>query len=273
MANPNPQLQAALTRFAAQPGVTPDQAAQLAAAVTREARLLQRLNDAAANGHLTGFALPAAGAVPNLVGSYDKASGVVTLPPGDFQPTGSVPGNVVASLRANDIAMRYAGCRINVRNALFRLVCRTRLAVEAIFLVTLCCGCAHSMKASDASIPAEEHVMVIEPSPAHDATYSFRFTCHPADGSASRVIQITGIILPIDSDGRISSVISVTIDGNPLPSHKLRLINSHFPERAVQERPWIACDGRRILIDIPYRDDKNDFVHFSVDENGELQFE
>lgn len=51
MANPNPQLQAALTQFAAQPGVTPDQAAQLAAAVTHDVRLLQRLNDDAAAGH------------------------------------------------------------------------------------------------------------------------------------------------------------------------------------------------------------------------------
>ena len=50
MADPNPQLQAALTRFAAQPGITPDQAAQLTAAVTQDARLLQRLNDDAAAG-------------------------------------------------------------------------------------------------------------------------------------------------------------------------------------------------------------------------------
>ncbi len=109
MADPNAQLQAALTRFAAQPGVTPDQAAQLAAAVTQDERLLQRLNDDAANGHLTGFSLPAAGAAPNLVGSYDKASGVVTLAPGDFLPSGSVPGNdLVASLRVQDMAARYA---------------------------------------------------------------------------------------------------------------------------------------------------------------------
>ena len=109
MAHPNAQLQAALTHFAAQPGVTPDQAAQLTAAVTHDARLLQRLNDDAAAGHLTGFALPPAGAAPNLTGTYDKASGVVTFPPGDFQPTGSVPGNdLVASLRVQDMAVRYA---------------------------------------------------------------------------------------------------------------------------------------------------------------------
>lgn len=90
-------------------GVTPDQATQLAAAVTHDARLLQRLNDDAAADHLAGFALPAAGAAPNLVGTYDKASGVVTLPPGDFQPSGSAPGNdLIASLRVQDMTARYA---------------------------------------------------------------------------------------------------------------------------------------------------------------------
>ena len=109
MTDPNPQLQAALARFAAQPGITPDQAAQLTAAVTQDARSLQRLNDDAAAGHLTGFALPSVGAAPNLTGTYDKASGVVTLPPGDFLSTGSVPGNdLVASLRVQDMTARYA---------------------------------------------------------------------------------------------------------------------------------------------------------------------
>ena len=44
MANPDLQLQAALPQFAAQPGVTPAQEAQLHAAVASDARLLGRLN-------------------------------------------------------------------------------------------------------------------------------------------------------------------------------------------------------------------------------------
>ena len=89
MAGPNPQLQAAITGFAAQPGVTPDQQAQLRAALTQDARLLQRLNQAAASDQLKGFALPQAGAAPDLAGTYDIASGVVTLPAGGFRPTGT----------------------------------------------------------------------------------------------------------------------------------------------------------------------------------------
>ena len=44
MAKPNPQLEAALARFAAQPGTTPDQEAQLRAAVVADADRLALLN-------------------------------------------------------------------------------------------------------------------------------------------------------------------------------------------------------------------------------------
>ncbi|WAT15987.1 hypothetical protein [Xanthomonas fragariae] len=76
MTNPNAQLQAAIAQFAAQPGITPDQEAQLRAAITQDANLLQHLNQNVANGQLKGFALPQAGAAANLAGTYDMASGV-----------------------------------------------------------------------------------------------------------------------------------------------------------------------------------------------------
>jgi len=44
MANLSPQLQTVLAQFAAQPGVTPAQEAQLHAAVASDARLLEQLN-------------------------------------------------------------------------------------------------------------------------------------------------------------------------------------------------------------------------------------
>jgi len=77
MANPNAQLQAAIAQFAAQPGITPDQEAQLRAAITQDANLLQHLNQDAASGQLKGFALPQAGAAANRARTYDMDSGVV----------------------------------------------------------------------------------------------------------------------------------------------------------------------------------------------------
>lgn len=89
MATPNSQLEAALAQFAAQPGTTPDQEAQLRAAVMADADKLDLLNQQATSGQLKGFALETPGVASNLIGSYDKATGIVTIPAASFQPSGS----------------------------------------------------------------------------------------------------------------------------------------------------------------------------------------
>jgi len=105
----NPQLEIALSQFAAQPGVTPAQQAQLRAAVASDARLLESLNQNAAEGHLKGFALPQVGTQPNLAGTYEMASGVVTLPASSFAPTGAVASaDLIATLRLQDMSLRFA---------------------------------------------------------------------------------------------------------------------------------------------------------------------
>lgn len=86
MANPNPQLEAALAQFAAQPGTTPAQEAQLRAAVVADADRLNLLNQQAATGQIKGFALEMPGGAPNLTGAYDKAAGVVTVPAAGSSP-------------------------------------------------------------------------------------------------------------------------------------------------------------------------------------------
>ena len=86
MVNPNHQLEAALARFAAQPGTTPEQEAQLRAAVVADADRLGALNRQAAAGQIKGFALEAPIGTPNLTGTYDKAPGVITVPAASFQP-------------------------------------------------------------------------------------------------------------------------------------------------------------------------------------------
>lgn len=92
MANPNPQLEAALAQFAAQPGITLDQEAQLRAAVVANTDRLGLLNRQAAVGQLKGFVLEASAGTPNLTGTYDKAAGVITLPVASFQPSGMAAG-------------------------------------------------------------------------------------------------------------------------------------------------------------------------------------
>ncbi|MCC4620955.1 hypothetical protein LL965_12950 [Xanthomonas cassavae CFBP 4642] len=106
MANPNPQLEAALAQFAAQPGTTPAQEAQLRAAVVADA---DRLNRQAVSGQLTGFALEVPGGAPNLTGRYDKATGVVTLPAASFQPGGSAAnGDLKAVVGLQGISVDFA---------------------------------------------------------------------------------------------------------------------------------------------------------------------
>ncbi|MBT2748078.1 MULTISPECIES: XVIPCD domain-containing protein [unclassified Lysobacter] len=105
----NTQLRASIAQFAHQPGVTLDQEAQLRATIASDADLLQRLNQAAANRQLTGFASASTGAGPNIVGTYDKASGVVTLPSNGFQAGGTAANpDLRASLRLQEMSLRFA---------------------------------------------------------------------------------------------------------------------------------------------------------------------
>lgn len=109
MANPNPQLEAALAQFAAQPGTTPDQQSQLRAAVVADADRLDLLNLQAAAGQIKGFALETAGGAPNLTGTYDKSAGVITVPATSFQPSGTVAGNdLKAALGLQAITVDFA---------------------------------------------------------------------------------------------------------------------------------------------------------------------
>src|SRR5690606_14306505 len=97
MAKPNPQLEAALAQFAAQPGATPDQEAQLRAALTADADRLAQLNQDAALGRITGFALEAVGSATEI-GGYDKQTGIISLPRASFQRGGAAAGDDLQSV-------------------------------------------------------------------------------------------------------------------------------------------------------------------------------
>src|SRR5690606_9314376 len=83
MAVPNQSLEALLRQFAAGPIAGQDGARQLRAALVADAERLSLLNDMAASGQLRGFAIETARAT--LIGTYDKQSGVISLPAASFQ--------------------------------------------------------------------------------------------------------------------------------------------------------------------------------------------
>lgn len=109
MAMPNPQLEAALARFAAQPGTTPDQEAQLRAGIIADTDKLALFNQQAATGQLKGFALETSGGTPNLTGTYDKAAAVITVPAASFQSSGTAVGSdLKATLGLQAITIDFA---------------------------------------------------------------------------------------------------------------------------------------------------------------------
>lgn len=106
MPGPNRQLTAALNQFALEPGVSPEQAAQLRAAINATPTLLNSLNADAANGHLRSFALAPPG--PASIGQYDIASGKVTLPAEVLTGTTPVNPDLRAVLKLQDMSLRFA---------------------------------------------------------------------------------------------------------------------------------------------------------------------
>ncbi|WP_249452640.1 hypothetical protein [Xanthomonas arboricola] len=105
MTSANSQLQSILAQFAGRPDVTPDQEAQLRATIAADPGLAQKLNQEAASGHLKGFE-PGVGGSEPLTGSYDKASGIVTLPA--FEPGSAPTESLRGSLRLQEMSMRFA---------------------------------------------------------------------------------------------------------------------------------------------------------------------
>lgn len=87
MVAPNPQLEAVIRRFGAQAGVGSIREEQLRSAVTADADRLQLLNGQANSGQLRGFRLETTG--NTLIGSYDKANGVASLPAASFTSAGT----------------------------------------------------------------------------------------------------------------------------------------------------------------------------------------
>ncbi|MEA9586773.1 XVIPCD domain-containing protein [Xanthomonas sp. WHRI 10064A] len=110
MASPSPQLEAALAQFAGQQGVTQDQVAQLRNAISADAVLLAQFDQQAQAGSLRGFALQSAGSsAPNLVGTYDIQSGVVTLPTASLPAAGTTAGSdLKGALQVQQMSVAFA---------------------------------------------------------------------------------------------------------------------------------------------------------------------
>ncbi|MCC4622497.1 hypothetical protein LL965_21470 [Xanthomonas cassavae CFBP 4642] len=110
MAATSPQLEAALARFSANPGVTQNQAKQLRTAIISDSTLLRQFEQEAKQGNLQGFSLQSSASnAPNLVGSYDIRNGVITLPTSSFQPTGTTASSdLKATLQVQQMTLAFA---------------------------------------------------------------------------------------------------------------------------------------------------------------------
>lgn len=115
---PNTELNAALTSFEKQPGVTAQQVAQLRHALASDPGMLRDLNQEATAGQLRGFAVqPAATTPPSLVGSYDLSTGVVTLPAASFQATGTTSSaDLRAVVQVQEMSVRFGNSRFQDPN-------------------------------------------------------------------------------------------------------------------------------------------------------------
>lgn len=109
----NPELARAIEHFENQPGVGADQVEQLRSAIANDPQLLNDLNQEATAGQIRGFALqPASATAPNLVGTYDTPSGVITLPASSLQPTGTAASaDLNAVLQVQEMSVRFANSR------------------------------------------------------------------------------------------------------------------------------------------------------------------
>ncbi|RMH87363.1 hypothetical protein EBB59_13160, partial [Lysobacter pythonis] len=101
--------EAILVQFGQQPGISPDQEAQLRAAILSDTELLGKLNLATQNSQLLGFALPAEShTAPIPVGHYHRPTGILSLPSTAFQPSGTAPGTELgAVLRVQEMTLRF----------------------------------------------------------------------------------------------------------------------------------------------------------------------
>lgn len=102
---PNAALQAVLSRFAEQPGVSAQQMALLYGTLGSDAGLRQRLNQQAVSGELKQLALEPP-ATASLIGRYDKASGTVHLPPAAFANGDALRGTLGLQSLSAEFAQR-----------------------------------------------------------------------------------------------------------------------------------------------------------------------
>jgi hypothetical protein len=110
MAKPHPALDAAVAQFAQQPGVSPNEVAQLRAALASDPGLTASLDTAANTGTLHGFGLSAPGAPDRPVGDYAPGSGIVTLPASAFPAPGApATPDLHATLRVQAMVVEFSG--------------------------------------------------------------------------------------------------------------------------------------------------------------------
>ena len=168
----------------------------------------------------------------------------------------------------------------NVRHSATR--CRSaRSLMAGVILPVLMAGCAHGASAQAEQVLAGEtpdDLILSEPQPPYETHYSFDFKCRRQGIRRSELrlseVRMTGVTGDTEHGGSVSSITSIMIDGVTLDKEAIKQINAHFPDYAIQERPWLKCHYESIEIGIPYRGGKEDgLVLFSVKiEDHSIEF-
>ncbi len=160
--------------------------------------------------------------------------------------------------------------------------CRSaRSFVAGVILPMLMAGCAHGASAhAEQVLEAEtpDDLILSEPQAPYETHYTFDFKCRRQGMRLSELrlseVRMTGVTGDTEHGGSLSSITSIMIDGVALDKQAIKRINAHFPDYAIQERPWLKCHYESIEIGIPYRGGKEDgIVLFDVKiEDHSIEF-
>lgn len=151
--------------------------------------------------------------------------------------------------------------------------CALRSAVLACLaaLASACAGAA-ARPAPPLDAKALEDIVVAEPAAADEVEYAFKMSCKDPTLSQRRRVEVEGYITSDRSREQRSGLGVLRIDGVALDAQTLREINREFPPYAVQDRPWMQCDGGSIEFTVPYNNaDRNGRVRFKVGRDRQIE--
>lgn len=178
------------------------------------------------------------------------------------------PGYIVAPRRADGARARLIFRTVQPVNSSYAF----RSAALAC-LAALASACATARSAPLLDAEALEGILVAEPAAADEIEYTFKMSCQDPTQIKRRHVEVEGYISSNGSRDQRSGLSVLRIDGMALDGQSLREINQQFPPYAVQDRPWMRCDGGLIEFTVPFNNaDRGGRVRFTIDRDRRLEF-